>query len=76
MPSYGFPWWLSDKESARNAREPGSISGSGKSPGEGSGYPLQCSCLENSMNRGAWWGYSPWGHKEWDMTELLRLSLS
>ena len=55
MPSYGFPWWLSDKESACNARESGSISGSGKSPGEGSGYPLQYSCLENSMDRGAWW---------------------
>ena len=31
--------------------------------------PLQYSCLENSMDRGAWQGYSPWGHKELDMTE-------
>ena len=37
--------------------------------GEGNGYPLQCSCLENSMDRGACQGYSPWGHKESDMTE-------
>ena len=34
----------------------GSISGSGRSPGEGNGYPLQCSCLENFMDRGAWRG--------------------
>ena len=34
----------------------GSISGSGRSPGEGNGYPLQCSCLETFMDRGAWWG--------------------
>ena len=33
----------------------GLISRSGKSPGEGNGYPLQYSCLENSMDRGAWW---------------------
>ena len=41
---------------------------SGRSPGEGNGYPLQYSCLENSMDRGLV-GYSPWGHKELDMTE-------
>ena len=33
----------------------GSIPGSGRSPGEGSGNPLPCSCLENPMDRGAWW---------------------
>ena len=33
----------------------GSIPGTGRSPGEGSGNPLQCSCLENPMDRGAWW---------------------
>ena len=38
-----------------NAGDPGSIPGSGRSPGEGSGYPLQCSCLKNSTDRGAWW---------------------
>ena len=41
------------KESACNAKDPGSI-GSGKSPGEGNGYPFQYSCQENSMDRGAW----------------------
>ena len=42
------------KESACNAREVGSIPVSGRSPGEGNGTPLQCSCLENPMDRGAW----------------------
>ena len=41
------------KESASNAGDKRSIPGSGRSPGEGSGYPLQNSCLENSMDRGA-----------------------
>ena len=43
------------KESACNAEDPGSIPGSGRSPGEGSGKPLQHSCLGNPMDRGAWW---------------------
>ena len=42
------------KESASNAGDLGSISGLRRSPGEGNGYPLQYSCLENAMNRGAW----------------------
>ena len=42
------------KESACNAGDPGSIPGSGRSPGEGNCYPLQYSGLENSMDRGAW----------------------
>ena len=42
------------KESAYNAGEPGSILGLERSPGEGNGNLLQCSCLENSMERGAW----------------------
>ena len=41
--------------SACNVGDPCSIPGSGRSPGEGNGYPLQCSCLENSTDRGAWW---------------------
>ena len=48
----GLPWWL--RGSACNAADPDSIPGSGRSPGEGNGYPLQYSCLENSMDRGAW----------------------
>ena len=43
------------KASACNAGDPGSIPGSGRSPGEGNGNPLQYSCLENPMGRGAWW---------------------
>ena len=43
------------KESACNACDPGMIPGSGRSPREGNGYPLQYSCLENSVERGAWW---------------------
>ena len=41
----------------------GLIPGSGRSPGEGNGNPFQYSCLENSMDRGAWQGYGPWGCK-------------
>ena len=40
---------------AGTAGDVGSIPGSGRSPGGGHGYPLQYSCLENSMDRGAWW---------------------
>ena len=40
---------------ARDTSNEGSIPGLGKSPGVGNGNPLQCSCLENSMDRGAWW---------------------
>ena len=43
------------KESAFNAGDPGSIPGSGRFPEEGNGNPLQYSCLENSMDGGAWW---------------------
>ena len=57
--------------SAGDTRDMGVIPGLGRSPGEGNGYPLQYSCLENSMDRGAWVGYSPWGHKESDTTERL-----
>ena len=45
-----FPGSSAGKESACNAGDPGSIPGSGRSPGEGKGYPLQYSRLENSMN--------------------------
>ena len=43
------------KASACNAGDLGLILGSGRSPGEGNGNPLQYSCLENSMDGGAWW---------------------
>ena len=51
----GFPGGSDGKKSAFNTRDAGSIPGSGRSPGEGNGYPLQYSCLENSTDRGAWW---------------------
>ena len=49
-----FPGGSDGKESACNAGNLGSIPGSGRSPGEENGNPLQHSCLENSMDRGAW----------------------
>ena len=49
-----FPGGSDSKESACNAGDLGSIPGSGRSPGEGNGNPLQYSCLENPMGRGAW----------------------
>ena len=50
----GLPQFLRGKESAFNAGDTGSIPGLGRSPGEGNGNPLQYSCLENPMDRGAW----------------------
>ena len=50
----GFPGGSDGKESACNAGDPGSIPGSGRSPGEVNGNPLQYPCLENPMDRGAW----------------------
>ena len=51
----GFCGGSDGKESACSSGDPGSILGWRRSPGEGNGYPLQCSCLGNLMNRGAWW---------------------
>ena len=51
----GFPRGSVRKESACSAGDLGSIPGSGRSPGEGNNNPLQFSCLENPMDRGAWW---------------------
>ena len=50
----GFPVSLDGKASAYNMGDLGSIPGLGRSPGEGNGNPLQYSCLENPMDRGAW----------------------
>ena len=61
------------KNLSDNAGHPDSISGLGRSPGEGNGNPLQYSCLESSMDRGAWAGSSPWSCKESDTTEKLIL---
>ena len=62
---WGFPCGSAGKESSCNAEDLGLIPGLGRSPGEGKGYLLQYSSLENSMD------YSPWSHKELDMTEQL-----
>ena len=51
----GFPGSSDGKASAYNAEDLGSIPMSGRSPGEGNGNPLQYSCLENPVDRGAWW---------------------
>ena len=53
--SLGLPCSSYSKESACNAEDPGSIPGLGRSPGEGNDCPLQYSCLENPMDRVAWW---------------------
>ena len=51
----GFPDGSVVKNPPANAGDVGSIPGSGRSPGERNGNPLQCSCLANPMYRGAWW---------------------
>ena len=51
----GFPGGSVNKESTYNAGDQGSIPGSGRSSGEGNGYPFWYSCLENFIDRGAWW---------------------
>ena len=51
----GFPGGSDGKESACSAGDGGSVPGSGRSPGEGNGNPLQYSCLGNPTDRGAWW---------------------
>ena len=50
-----FPGGSDGKESVCNTGDWSLILGLGRSPGEGNGNPLQYSCLENSMDRGAWW---------------------
>ena len=50
-----FPGGSDGKVSVYNVRDLGSIPGLGRFPGEGNGNPLQSSCLENPMDRGAWW---------------------
>ena len=66
----GLPWWLSDK-GIHLPMQKTRVRFLGRSPGEGNGNPLQYSCLGNPVERGAWQGYSPWGHKVSDTTQQL-----
>ena len=54
MYTQGFPCCSVKKNQSANSENADSIPGSGRSPGEGNGNPLQCSCLGNPMGRGAW----------------------
>ena len=73
---YLFLGGLDGKESACNAGDLVSISGSGTSPGEGNGYLLQYSCLEKSMDRGAWWATVHEVAKSWTVSYFLLNSAS
>ena len=70
----GFPGNSDGKESTWNIGDLGSILGLGRSLGGGYGHPLQYSCLENPHGQRSLVGYSPWGHKESDMTEWLSIA--
>ena len=77
---WSVPGGLDGKESTCNAGDPGSVPALGRSPGEGKGYPLQYSCLENPMDRGAWWATvqlfgvgHDWATKHSTYTDHVRL---
>ena len=73
----GLPQWLSGKESACNAGDPGSIPGLGRSPGEGNGYPLTPVFLPGqSHGPRSLVGYGPCGCKESDTTEVTENALT
>ena len=72
----GFPHSSVSKSSACHAGDPGSIPGSGRCPGEGNGNPVQCSFLENPVDRAAWRATVHGVHKESDTTERFSLHLS
>ena len=62
---------------AGDIRDAGSIPGPGRSPGGGHGNPLQCSCLENPMDRGAWWATVHGVTKNWtQLSDLARTAHS
>ena len=68
----GFLGGSDGKESVCNVGDLGPIPGLGRSPGGGHDNPFQYTCLENPHGQRSLVGYSPWGHKELDMTERLR----
>ena len=72
MSLQGFPGGSVGKESACSAEDPSLISGSGISPGEGNGIPLQYSCLGNPMDGRAWWATVHGVTRESDITEATK----
>ena len=75
----GFPDGASGKEPAcqcRRLRDASSVPEWGRFPGGGNGNPLQNFCLENPRGQRSSAGYSPWGHKQWDKTDLACTLLS
>ena len=69
----GLPQWFSDQESTYSAGHPGLVTGSARSPGGGNGNPPQYSCLENSMERGAWWVTVHWVANRHDLETTTRI---
>ena len=68
--AFQMAWWVKYlPANAEAAGDSSSIPGSGRSPEGGHDNPLQHYCLKNLMDRRAWQGFSPWGHKESDTTE-------
>ena len=67
----GFPGGSDGEESAYSGGDSGSISGSGRSPGEGNGYPLQYFLPGEFHGQGSLVSFSPWGCKELDTIEQL-----
>ena len=65
MLTSGLPGGSDSKETACDVGDLDSLPGSGRSPAEGNGYPLQYSCLGNPMNRGAWWATAHGVAKSW-----------
>ena len=63
--TWGFPGYSDGKECACNMGDPGLVTGLRRSPGEGHGNPLQYSCLENPMDRGAWRATAHGAAKSW-----------
>ena len=80
LPSTGLnsdsPGGSDGKASVYHERDPGSIPGLGRSPGEGNGNPLQYYCLEKCHGQRSLLGYSLWGHKESDTTEQLHILIN
>ena len=70
-----FPHSSNSKESACNAGDMGSILGSGRATGEGHGNPIQYSCRENPLDRGAWWVHSHGVTKNWKTERLTHMGI-